>query len=165
MLKTVLLILLFLLPTASGTAICRCIRLRRKQLDCAYMIAQEIETQIKYRALPLSEIIADIAQNEVYCCLVGRGFGCFGHNCTSEFAKHISNSDKCCLKNDEKQLIADFLCGLGKTDVDGQLDFCELYKQKLKALAERSDKLDQKKLRLYPPLGAFLGLFLVIMFI
>ena len=165
MFKTVLLIIVFLIPCFIGVKLAGCIRARHKQIECICLIISETQTQIEYGAVPLKDIIKALSQDKRFSSLIPSGFSEYDHDCAERFSDHIISSQMCCLKSEEKTMLKDFFNNIGKTDIDGQTEHCELYMRKFKILLEDPDNAEQKKMKALPSLGIFIGAFLVIMFI
>lgn len=163
MFRTVLLIIVFLIPCFIGVKLAGCIRTRRGQIECICFMISETQTQIKYGAVPLKDIIKALSQDKRFSSLIPSDFSEYDHNCAERFSDHIISSRLCCLKNDEKTLLKDFFKNIGKTDIDGQTEHCELYMRKFKCLLEDPDNAEQNKMKALPSLGIFIGAFLVIM--
>ncbi len=164
MFKTVLLIIVFLIPSFISVKLAGCIRARRRQIECICLMISETQTQIEYSAVPLKDIIKALSQDRRFSSLIPGGFSEYDHDCAERFSDHIISSQMCCLKNDEKTLLKDFLKNIGKTDINGQTEHCELYMRKFKCLLEDPDNAEQKKMKTLPSLGIFIGAFFVIMF-
>ena len=69
------------------------------------------------------------------------------------------------LKNDDIAVLEDFGKALGTTDVEGQLNHIELYKNILNSQLKKSKEEYKEKSKLYKVLGFFTGSIIAIMFI
>ena len=69
------------------------------------------------------------------------------------------------LKNDDIVVLEDFGKALGTTDVEGQLNHIELYKNILNSQLIKSKEEYKEKSKLYKVLGFFTGSIIAIMFI
>ena len=69
------------------------------------------------------------------------------------------------LKNDDLTVLEDFGKALGTTDVEGQLNHIELYKNILNSQLKKSKEEYKEKSKLYKVLGFFTGSIIAIMFI
>ena len=70
------------------------------------------------------------------------------------------------IKNEKiKNLIENYLSGLGKSNTKSQLEFVELYSEILESELYEYKVLGDKKIKLYPKIGIFSGLIFLIVLI
>lgn len=118
-----------------------------------------LETEIRYRALSLSQILDRHREDNPL-------FVCF-KECAKEgelpFPEQWKNSAEKIppssgLTSEDIRLISEFGYGLGTSDVEGQLSHCRFSTELAKARFEKAREEKQKKSRLYSMLGFFLGI-------
>lgn len=160
MMKITLLLILFIVPIIVGIEMRGDIIKRRRQLESVVVMINEINSQIRYNSTPLPEIISHFKSDERL-----KSLEISDYRNISDFAQTVTSNNACVLKTDEKQAFKDFFNALGSTDTDGQINHCEYFKSKFSDFLSNTKEDDIKMCKVYPSLGAFLGLFLLIMFI
>lgn len=68
------------------------------------------------------------------------------------------------IDDEEKNLLYVFLCGLGKTNLDGQIAHCEIYKANFESALEKYEQENRNKIKLYPSLFILIGMLVVLIF-
>lgn len=66
------------------------------------------------------------------------------------------------INSDQKKLLNDFLLGLGKTDLKGQISHCENYKKIFENELLKTEEQNSKKIKLYPSLFILGGLLIIL---
>ena len=136
---------------------------RVRYLEAILSFLQTLASEMEYRAAPISKILADAAGREEYKCLPflrecerlcreGTEFPTAWAQAVREKAKAMDLSER------DRKLLLSFGCGVGTTDVDGQLANCSLHKelfgQSLQSAREEKDKHG----KLYLKLGLLSGI-------
>lgn len=160
MLKIILLLTLLIVPIIIGIEMKGDIVKRRQQLESVVVMINEISLQIRYNNTPLPEIISHFKNDERFSSLEIPDY-----NSVLDFADAVISNSSCRLKPNESSTFKDFFIALGSTDTDGQINHCGYYKSKFTDFLCNTKENDIKLCKVYPSLGAFFGIFLLIMFI
>ena len=136
---------------------------RVRYLEAILSFLQMLAGEMEYRAAPIARILADAANREEYRCLPflkecerlcreGTEFPVAWAQAVREKAKGMDLSER------DAKLLLSFCCGVGTTDVEGQLANCtlhrKLFEQSLQAAREDKDKHG----KLYLKLGLLSGI-------
>ena len=142
---------------------------RVKQLEAVLSMIQDIATQIRYRALPLTDLIRQISVQKDLECLP------FLKQCAKNCEEGMAFPDaweqsvgkqgkKSYLKEKDLSILYAFGSGLGTTDVEGQLANCHLH-GKLVEESLKQARADRDGMgRLYSTLGILAGIGAAIVF-
>lgn len=124
------------------------------------------ETQIRYSAIPIIEILKKQKELPIISPFI--------KNCINKMESEKTFSDswyaaanEICkdtgLTNEDINLINDFGIRLGESDVEGQVSHCKLNIKLMNEILELAKENKQKKGRIYIMLGAFSGIAIALM--
>ena len=139
---------------------------RVAELNLINYMLEEISVLIRYKALPVYEIIKALKENQMYNSL--NFINLINCNMQIPFNKaweeSIDNS-KSELSSNDKKLLKSFGNSLGTSDISGQLASIEVFKVDFKKLEKEATNEYEKKSKLYRSLGILCGMFVSIMLI
>lgn len=132
------------------------------QAAAAVYAVDEVWQCIRYQALPIGDIIAHL-------CVAERiGVLALGvpEKCCDIDEMIISSVRQSGIVDDKTaDMLCEFLCSLGKSDLSGQQSICELYRKKAADYyGELKDQLPEKR-KLYSALGTLCALFCAVVLI
>ncbi len=137
--------------------------------DIVFMLSVA-ETQLRYACIPVNDLLNIFNENNRLKSLIFikecRERVTSGEAFPPAWNESIQNQKELCfLIRDVLPYLIQFGEDLGSTDLDGQLNCCEYYKQIfLKELAEREEQ-SKKHSKLFPVLGVMLGISAVIILV
>ena len=136
---------------------------RVKQLEAILSMIQDMATQIRYRALPLSDLIGHMAEQKELECLP------FLKQCAKRCEEGIpfpkaweqsveQQGKRPYLKEKDLSILYAFGNGLGTTDVEGQLANCRLHSKLVEESLQHARAERDGMGRLYSTLGILAGI-------
>lgn len=129
--------------------------LKLKQLNKIIYFIEYIYTNIKCCQLTIAEIFKSINNKDFEFLMLDK----------TDYKEICFNNSSLLLNTDEKNSLYNFFLFLGKTDVDSQLEHCQIYKETFKKYLENNEKECNKKIKMYPSLFILLGLLVIILFV
>ncbi len=139
---------------------------RTQELNLISHLLEDILIQIRFKALPLFEIIEVLKSNKIYNNLD------FLHNidCSIEKPFNISweesiDSMQTELLSTDIKLLKTFGSSLGTNDINGEISNIEVYKNDFKKIENDAITQFDKKATLYRSMGVLSGVFISIMLI
>lgn len=114
-----------------------------------------LETNIRYNSADIFSLIKSSASESISEYFLKRNeksFQSYWNSCISALPKRLA------LKKDDYNLLYEFGRMLGATDIEGQLNHINLYKELIKHNINNSDKELKQKSKLSKLLGLFAGL-------
>lgn len=129
-------------------------------LEQCVRFVSALETEIRYNAGSLGELIKKHAQDSPYHDFLN---GCVRSlQCGSPFEKAWNSCVEAIppeygLLEEDRAALGEFGKGLGTSDIDGQIAHCKLYLGVLKDRLQDAKAEKDKKGKLYFMLGTFLG--------
>ena len=139
----------------------------RLKSRCKFLLAFQdflctLETNIRYNTDDIIRLIEKSAINPMLSVFSGTKHSDF----SNYWQKAITSIPQSYgLKNDDITVLENFGKALGTTDVEGQLNHIELYKNILNSQLIKSKEEYKEKSKLYKVLGFFTGSIIAIMFI
>lgn len=136
---------------------------RVKQLEAILSMIQDMATQIRYRALPLSDLIGNMAEQKELTCLP------FLKQCAKRCEEGIpfpraweqsveQQGKRSYLKEKDLSILYAFGSGLGTTDIEGQLANCQLHSKLVEESLQHARAERDGMGRLYSTLGILAGI-------
>jgi stage III sporulation protein AB len=131
--------------------------IRVEQLEAFLVFLAAAQTEIRYTASPVEEIIRRHGNMRLFTLCMEN---C---QCGSNFSEAwsdavVSGTEGLGLDGKDITLIHDFGAGFGTSDVDGQLAHCKLYTELITARLEDAKESKKRKAKLYLMLGIFAGM-------
>lgn len=167
MIKSIILLLVFISATTIGILISEKYKNRVKDLKEMKNALNMFETKIKFTYEPIPEIFGDISKKSSYN--IGNVFDKASKEMKDKTAGQawelaldtVSTS----LNEEDIQILKGLNKLLGKTDIEGQVSEIELTSTFLNTQIERAEKEQEKNEKLYKNLGAITGIAMVILLI
>lgn len=132
--------------------------LKSKQLKRIIYFINFAAQKIKYRKETVKEIITSALDDKDFSFLFFKD-----KRYDDDYFKKICFQNKNLYIDDEqKKMLYEFFCGLGKTDLSGQIAHCEVYKADFENFLIKSDEENRNKIKLYPSLFILLGMLVVL---
>ena len=154
-------LLLLLSATVCGFYLSNRLRLRRDFLLAFLEFLTNLETNIRYTSSDIITLVKRSSPN-----YLSDIFYTESHTFIEYWSESIGKIPKSYgLKTDDYSLLGEFGKLLGTTDIEGQLNHIELYKNLFNNALYNSEKEYKNKGKLYRLLGFFCGAVLSIMFI
>jgi stage III sporulation protein AB len=142
------------------------LRKRAKELGMIHHMLDEISILIRYKAMTVYEIIKTLKENQMFNNLpLLINFKINEQEPFSVSWDKQLESMHTDLKEGDIKLLKSFGNSLGTSDIDGQLQTIEVYKNDFKKLEADALSIYDKKARLYRSLGLLCGMFISIMLI
>lgn len=121
---------------------------------------QQVKIQLNYCSLSTKEILQEVSKlAEIESLDFVKG--CAENYDIKPFdtlwSEQVKSSKLCIPKSDE-ELVLSFGCGLGTTDLDGQLELCAIYEKRFMDRLEEYSEDYRKHSKLYSSMGFFVGL-------
>ena len=131
---------------------------RVEQLELFLRFITSTQTEIRYAAMPVEEIVLKHNEDMRFLHLCSE-YCKNGSNFLQAWDAAATNGTKGLgLNSKDISLIRDFGAEFGASDIDGQLAHCKLYIQLILARLENAREEKSKKSKLYLMLGVFFGL-------
>ncbi len=127
--------------------------LKSKQLSKIIYLINFTEQKIKYRKETVKEILSSISKD--------KDFG-FLFNDKISFEKICFENCALYIENEQKKSLYDFFSGLGKSDLNGQVEHCNLYREIFESYLLKNDEENRSKIKLYPSLSILLGMLVIL---
>ena len=161
MLKITGIIIIFLISVLIGWKKTYSLNTNVKINETILLMIKYIETEIRYRSLRIDNIISNIKANEQYNNLN------FINDCEQYLRKNYSfpiawgksiknNSDNLSKKNVD--LLMSFGKYLGTSDIEGQIQNCELHEELFSNELIKAREEKEKKSKMYTTLGVLCGI-------
>lgn len=162
-LKMVGLLLIVLTGVCAGLYSSTELSRRASSLERIGRLIEYIETQIRYTAAPVKEIIAKTASVEEFGALSFLQTACAGvqngeRPDTAWRGAVQSEGENCGFNATDRELLFDFGAELGKSDVEGQLSHCESFHRLFEDRLQSARSDVRIKGKLYVTLGVTAGL-------
>lgn len=156
--------LLIMAFSLGGFYLSSCKRKRVKELREIIRLANDISVIMKYSKKPLNKIFFDVYKNGYDSLSFILDVANSSGPLYDEFSFFLERANLS-LSYEEKQLLLDFVKGLGITDSNGQAEHIALYKQ---LFSERLNAVlpeCEKQCKLSNTLGVLLGIFISIILV
>lgn len=143
---------------------------RVAELEAVLHMLEELSVQIRYRALPVYELLERLRANSslqrlrfIDCiCAELEGTRDFDHAWQQGVARSVPQSS---MNKDDIEVLLAIGSSLGKSDIDGQLSAIELHSATVRARLQQASEERAKKGKLYRSLGVLAGIGISIMLI
>ena len=126
---------------------------KSKQLKNIVVLISQIEQKIKYKKETVSSVISSLCEKKEY------KFLCLD---SMDFKNMCFNNKDLYIDDESKNSLYEFFCGLGKTDLNGQMEHCCVYKNMFEKYCFKTDDDNKSKIKLYPSLFMLLGMLVVL---
>ena len=132
--------------------------LKSKQLKRIIYLINFFAQKITYRKETVGEIINSASDDKDFVFLL------FKNEQYDEryFTKICFKNKELYIDDEQKKMLYEFFCGLGKTDLSGQIAHCKVYKAAFEQFLIKSDEENRNKIKLYPSLFILLGMLVVL---
>lgn len=155
-------VLIVLSTTIVGFSLAKGLELRKKFLISFLEFLYNLQVNIRYLSDDIFSLIRKSATNN--------HMNYFADECDGNFEDYWNLSINKIplayrLSEDEYSLLKDFGCGLGTTDVEGQIQHIELYKKLFETQIQKAEFSQKNKSRLYIVMGFFIGAITVLLII
>ena len=132
--------------------------LKSKQLKRIICFIDFVTGKIKYRKETVKEIINSALDDKDFSFLF------FKDKRYDEryYTKICFRNKGLYIDDEQKKMLYEFFCGLGKTDLSGQIAHCKVYKAAFEQFLVKSDEENKNKIKLYPSLFILLGMLVVL---
>ena len=127
---------------------------KSKQIRDIIAFINSIEQSIKYKKDTLYNIINGLKNDETYSFL----FNSTNKIKKDSFYSICYENKQLFIDEDQKKTLFDFLCGLGKTDLQGQMEHCNTYREFFEKYLNTTDEKNESKIKLYPSLFILSGM-------
>jgi len=164
-LKTIILILIFVISYLIGDIIAKKYSKRVEELEDMKNALNIIQTKIRFSKEPLSKIfkdISNISKNKEIFDKVNENMKTMLAG--TSWSKAVQNANTN-FKKEDIEIISNLGNMLGKTDSEGQINQIEEVKELLNVQIENANIEKQKNEKLYKTLGMTIGLAIVIILI
>lgn len=124
------------------------------------------ETQIRYSAIPIIEILNKQKESPVISSFIKNCINKMENKNTFSDSWHAASNEICRdtgLTREDISLINDFGIKLGESDIEGQVSHCKLNIKLMNKTLELAKENKQKKGRIYIMLGSFSGIAIALM--
>lgn len=129
---------------------------RIKQLNKIKYMISIIKQKIEYSKLTVDEVIKQITSTKEFSFL----------NCNTYKIEDICfKNKKLFIENNEKNSLFEFINGLGKTDLNGQIKHCDMYYLIFDDYEFKCKQENNKKIKLFPTMSILFGLLITILLI
>lgn len=166
MIKIIGVIIIMAASGMTGIYFAEKLKMRKSELGTIAYLIDEIAVLIRYKAMPVFEIMANLKNNQMLGSL--DFIGKLDDDENTSFRQAWENSvtqSQTALSDADKNLLKAFGSSLGTSDINGQLSTLELYKDSFKKLESDACESYEKKSRLYRTMGFLIGAFISIMLI
>lgn len=167
MIKTIILLLVFVTATAIGVLISEKYKNRVKDLKEMKNALSMFQTKIKFTYEPIPEIFKDISKKSNNS--IGKIFEKASQEMETVTAGQAwelaLDTVPTSLNGEDIQILKGLNKLLGKTDLEGQISEIKLTSTFLNTQIERAEKEQEKNEKLYKSLGAITGIAMVILLI
>lgn len=152
MIKIIGIIALSSSAALSGIYLSNSLYKRVTMLSAMRLFIEDISVQIRYKQADVFWVLKHAAsmsfakdlpfKNELYK---------INHELDEATVNQIFQNHN--VSDDDKKLISEFICGLGKSDISGQLSHCEMYAKLIQDQGKTAKKEADEKGRLYRTLS------------
>ena len=166
--KLIGLLMIVLAGIGVGLYASACLKRRAASFERLDSLIGYMETQIRYSAAPISEVIAQAAQGGEFDSLtfLVQASRLISRGQPPETALAIAvkkYGEESCLNKADRELLLQFGRGLGKSDLEGQLAHCASYRRLIADRLQTARGEAAAKGRLYLTLGIAGGLSLALL--
>lgn len=127
---------------------------RIKQLNKIKYMISIIKQKIEYKKLTVDEILKQTFSTKEFFFL----------DCNIMNVEDICfKNKKLFIENNEKNSLFEFINGLGKTDLNGQIKHCDMYYLIFDDYESKCKDENIKKIKLFPTMFILLGLLIIIL--
>ena len=124
-----------------------------RQISLLKLFCAEFEANIRCNAMTLDEIMLKALQNPRFSAF---GFGEWqlsSDNFAERAARFIDSNSSLLIGNEMKDELKTFLCSLGSSDADSQINICRTYFDKFDDFERESRENAKQSRKLYATLG------------
>lgn len=130
-----------------------------KQLNSIIILIDSIKQKIRFKKETVFEIITSYCKDQNYKFLFN---SVLTTDLNDYFRRICYENDWLLIDKEQKNVLYDFFIGLGKSDLEGQINHCENYKEIFKKGLLKFENESKKKIKLYPSLFILSGMLVIL---
>ncbi|MGN0173247.1 MAG: stage III sporulation protein AB [Acutalibacteraceae bacterium] len=130
-----------------------------KQLNSIIILIDSIKQKIRFKKETVSEIISSYCKDQNYKFLFN---SVLTTDLNDYFRRICYENDQLLIDKEQKNVLYDFFIGLGKSDLEGQINHCENYKDIFQKGLLEFENESKKKIKLYPSLFLLSGMLVIL---